>query len=90
LVKGFGISAQATASGMPKSTIQPERRQELAVNVSLMWHAQSLAGVDFFIHGDEQRISFCCVASDKPSYLAGKPPFRVLLKSTRNRPAALS
>src|SRR5262249_39702885 len=52
-----------------------ESRQELAINVSLVGHAQCLASVSFLVHGDEHGELLVCVASKKLFHLL-QPPFQ--------------
>src|SRR5208282_1909889 len=49
-------------------------RQKLAVDLSIVRHAQRLAGMPFFVHRDEHRKLLVCVASDKLFHIAAAPP----------------
>jgi len=69
-----------------RSPLRGELRQKLAVQLSIVSHAERLAGLPLFVHRDEHREFLVSVASDKLFHTAA-PPRR---ESTSTPAAALS
>src|SRR5258707_844527 len=60
--------------------------QKLPVKLMIVSHAQRLAGVTLFVHGDEHGKSLVCIASDKLFHIAAVPPFRGFARSLCETP----